>query len=72
MLFYGVDVFRPIHLPNNRFHQLLLFCIRDYPVYFRAKPNIKRVLLFFILVAKIIRSGSDNEHSPADRNHPNQ
>lgn len=43
--------------PNNRFWQLLTFCFKDYPVYFRVKPSLKKVALFFVLAVRIILYG---------------
>ena len=39
---------------KNRFWQLLTFCLKDYPAYFRVQPTFKKIPLFFVLATRII------------------
>ena len=44
---------------KNRFWQLLTFCLKDYPAYFRVQPTFKKIPLFFVLATRIILYGYD-------------
>ena len=54
LLYYPFD-----NSPDNRFGQFLNFVLKDYPVYFRARPTRKKIILFFVLMIKIIWSWYD-------------